>query len=109
MKKSTTRILCLISLALWIIGGLMLLVPLFSILANPQATAGEASLLIVLSPVLLIPAAILYLIAWVGALIRATQLGRWGWFAVIFFFALIGLLIYSFVGPETPLPTEPPL
>nr|BBH93687.1 hypothetical protein KTA_18860 [Thermogemmatispora argillosa] len=55
-----------------------------------------------LALILLIAGAILFLIAWIGALILTARLGRWGWFAAIFFFTLIGLLAYSLVGPETP-------
>lgn len=40
MEKSTLRTLCLTSLALLFIGVLLLLVSLFVVLANPQASGG---------------------------------------------------------------------
>ncbi|WP_376797613.1 hypothetical protein [Thermogemmatispora sp.] len=106
MKKSTTRLLSLIGLALLIIGLVLLLVSIAMVLTSSQSPGWTSSLLVALSPMALIPAIILLLIAWIGALIRTAQLGLWGWFAVVFFFTVIGLLIYSFAGPEIPTPTQ---
>jgi hypothetical protein len=45
---------------------------------------------------------ILALIAWVGALIRTAQLGRWGWFVCLLVLSGITMLVYIFAGPTTP-------
>jgi hypothetical protein len=45
---------------------------------------------------------LLALIAWIGALIRTAQLGRWGWFICLLLLSGITMLIYIFAGPTTP-------
>lgn len=45
---------------------------------------------------------ILSLIAWIGALVRTAQLGRWGWFVCLIVLSGITMLIYIFAGPTTP-------
>jgi hypothetical protein len=42
------------------------------------------------------------LIAWIGALVRTAQLGRWGWFVCLIVLSGITMLIYIFAGPTTP-------
>lgn len=42
---------------------------------------------------------IVFAVAWVGALIRTAQSGRWGWFVLLLFFSVVSLLIYLLWGP----------
>jgi len=51
---------------------------------------------------LVIVGSVLSLIAWVGALVRTAQLGRWGWFVCLIVFSGITMLIYIFAGPTMP-------
>jgi hypothetical protein len=55
-----------------------------------------------LSIFLYIIAGIPLLISWIGALIKMAQLQRWGWFICLLLFQSIALLLYVFIGPETP-------
>ncbi len=41
-------------------------------------------------------------ISWVAALIKTMQSRQWGWFVCLLVFGNIALLVYIFVGPETP-------
>lgn len=45
---------------------------------------------------------VLLLIAWIGALVRTAQLGRWGWFVCLIVLSGITMLLYIFIGPTTP-------
>jgi hypothetical protein len=38
-------------------------------------------------------------VAWIGALIRTAQSGRWGWFVLLLLFSGVSLLIYLLWGP----------
>jgi hypothetical protein len=54
--------------------------------------------------VVAIIAAIVTLVAWIGALIRLGQIRRWGWFAAVLILQLIGLgiigmIAYAVAGP----------
>lgn len=45
--------------------------------------------------------ALLFVIAWFGALIKTARLGRWGWFICLLIFSGITMLVYIFAGPTT--------
>src|SRR5262249_8607303 len=45
---------------------------------------------------------IVALIAWIGALIKTAQIGRWGWFVAVLLLSGLGTLIYGIAGPEAP-------
>ena len=38
--------------------------------------------------------------AWILGLVKTARIGRWGWFATVFFLGLLGALVYGFVGPS---------
>lgn len=47
-------------------------------------------------------ASILIFIAWIGALVKTAQLGRWGWFVFLLILSHLTMLIYIFAGPTAP-------
>lgn len=62
-------------------------------MSNSSMTATGALLFLI--------AALLAVIAWVGALIKTARLRRWGWFICLLLFSGITMLIYIFAGPTT--------
>ncbi len=61
------------------------------------ANSGEATIAVLLYAV----GGILVFVSYIGSLIKAAQLNRWGWFVGILIGAGIGLLLWQFIGPET--------
>lgn len=104
MSKSLSRVLYLFGILCWIIGGLLLAYSLSATVIRatgviqprahiPWTIAGGA---------IFFAGCVLSLIAWIGALARTAQLGRWAWFVCLIIIPFIGLLCYIFVGPKTP-------
>jgi len=56
----------------------------------------------VLGSIILLIGGIVAFVAWIGALVKTAQLGRWGWFVCLIVFSIIAMLIYIFSGPQTP-------
>jgi hypothetical protein len=108
MKRSLSRNLYLIGLGLVIVATILL----FAGLAGSQTSTNASGYttvtsvgnpaLLGISIILYIVAGIIDLIAWIGALVKTAQLGRWGWFICLLLFSGITMLIYIFAGPETP-------
>ena len=42
------------------------------------------------------------LIAWIGALVKMAQLRQWVWFVLLLIASGFTMLVYIFVGPQTP-------
>jgi hypothetical protein len=76
---------------------------------QPQVSTGMGSAIGV-GTLLLIAAAILHFIAWIGALVRSARMQSWGWFVVVLIFGSLGLLIYALAGPpdRPQVPAYPP-
>lgn len=103
MRKSLTRTLYLIGLLIVIIGAVINGINLVGIhvdQATKAVTGGNPGLLLVAGIVLFL-GSIISCVAWIGALVKMAQLGRWGWFVCLIVFSGITMLIYVFGGPET--------
>ncbi len=111
MRKSVSRTLYLLAIVCSI--GAVVLVFLglngTTITALPSNASYTEVINSVNNPALVIAGAavavigsILALIAWIGALIRTAQLGRWGWFVCLLVLSGITMLVYIFAGPTTP-------
>ena len=104
MSKSLSRNLYLLSILLTIIGGLSLA---RGVMENPNplhSTVNQLahSLWLDVGAILVFVAGLLVFAAWIGALIRTAQLGRWIWFVFLILFSGLTLLLYIFFGPKTP-------
>jgi hypothetical protein len=109
MRKSLSRNLYLIGLGIAILATILLFAGLAGSQTSIDPSTGYSTVTSVGNPVLLGISIFLYviggiinLIAWVGALVKTAQLGRWGWFICLLLFSGITMLIYIFAGPETP-------
>ncbi|HLH60102.1 MAG TPA: hypothetical protein VKV20_00350 [Ktedonobacteraceae bacterium] len=107
MSKALSRNLYLIGLAITIVA----IILLFAGLAGTQ-TYTDASgytqvssignpALFGISIFLFVVAGIINLVAWIGALVKTAQLGRWGWFICLLLLSGITMLVYIFAGPTT--------
>jgi hypothetical protein len=111
MRKSVSRNLYLLALVLAIVTVVLVVLSLsgstvstvqsgpysfsaFTNIGNPGLFFAGAAIGVV--------AGIFSLIAWIGALVRTAQLGRWGWFVCLIVLSGITMLIYIFAGPTTP-------
>ena len=103
MRKSLSRMLYLIGLVVVIVGGILEGVSLAGMHMDQTtgAITGANSGLLIVAGLLLAVGGILAFVAWIGALVKTTQLGRWGWFVCLIIFSGITMLIYIFAGPET--------
>ncbi|HZU68493.1 MAG TPA: hypothetical protein VFA09_14545 [Ktedonobacteraceae bacterium] len=107
MSKALSRNLYLIGLAVTIVA----IILLFAGLAGSQtytdasgytqASIGNPALFGI-SIFLFVVAGIINLVAWIGALVKTAQLGRWGWFICLLLLSGITMLVYIFAGPTTP-------
>ena len=109
MRKSVSRTLYLLAILFSIGAAVLILLGLQggstinTVQAGPYSFSGSVS-----NPSLFLAGiavaaigSILSLIAWIGALVRTAQLGRWGWFVCLIIFSGITMLIYIFAGPTT--------
>ncbi|HET8840329.1 MAG TPA: hypothetical protein VFN35_02635 [Ktedonobacteraceae bacterium] len=109
MRKSVSRTLFLLAILLEIAGGVVFALGLqgttYTTSGNTitSVNLGSSSPLLLVSTALFAIGGLLALIAWVGALVRTAQLGRWGWFVCLLLFNGITMLIYIFAGPTTPV------
>ena len=114
MSRSLSRNLYLIGLGIVIVATILI----FAALAGSQTTTDASGytrvtsvgnpILLGLSIFLFVIAGIIDLVAWVGALVKTAQLGRWGWFICLLLFSGITMLIYIFAGPQTPAYVQVP-
>lgn len=111
MRKSVSRTLYLLGILLSIIAVVLILMGLQGSTVNTvqDGSSFSANVTSIGHPGLFFAgiavsavAGILGLIAWVGALVRTAQLGRWGWFVCLIIFSGITMLIYVFAGPTMP-------
>ncbi len=64
---------------------------------------------VTIGAILWLVTAILWLIAWIGALVRSARMGSWVWFVIVLIFSGLGTLIYALFGPsDRPTPTTYP-
>jgi hypothetical protein len=118
MLKVVSRTLYLLGIVLGIISAIVLY---FSAGESHVVTNGSTitltgvahPTLAAIASLLFFVGALLCFVAWIGALIRTAQLGRWVWFVCLLLFSGIAMLIYIFWGPKTyahphmPLPAHP--
>ncbi len=108
MRKSLSRTLYLIGLGLEILGGILLGLGLAGSTTTTNASGGQTvtslgnPALFTVGVILMSLASIPLLIAWIGALVKMAQLQRWGWFVCLLLINGITMLLYIFIGPETP-------
>lgn len=112
MKKSTSRNLYLLALLLDIVGVVLFVIGAVGSNLNDLNTLAASGHLFVsadmsnpmftaIGALLVALGGLLFLIAWIGALIRTAQLGRWGWFVCLLVLSGITMLVYIFGGPTT--------
>src|ERR1051326_5423406 len=64
---------------------------------------------VIIGSILWIVSGVLWLVAWIGALIRSAKMGSWAWFVIVLIFSGLGTLIYAIFGPrDPPTPTAYP-
>ena len=64
---------------------------------------------VIIGSILWVVSGVLWLVAWIGALIRSAKMGSWVWFVIILLFSGLGTLIYAIFGPrDRPTPTAYP-
>ena len=90
----------------WHIGAWLvwLMALLLAVILRDGAGARVSASLFFLSLVI-VAAAVVMLVTWIGALVKLGSQSAWGWFAALLIFGLIGLGIlgmvaYSLSGPE---------
>ena len=107
MSKSTSRNLYLVSLAILIVGGILLAVSIPGGTTQETATGTYTTTigkpgLFVFADILFVIGGIVGLVAWIGALVKMARLGQWVWFILLLVASGITMLIYIFAGPTTP-------
>ena len=64
---------------------------------------------VIIGSILWLVSGVLWLVAWIGALIRSAKMGSWAWFVIVLIFSGLGTLIYAIFGPrDRPTPTAYP-
>jgi len=120
MSLSTTRKLFGISILLAVVIGCVLGISMSSASGGGYGGYSAATVdpvVLVVSTILLLVAVVLETIAWVGALVKTAQLGRWGWFICMLIpfingFAFIGYVLFgpteaAYVYQSRPAPAQP--
>ncbi len=109
MERKTSRNLYLVGLLLNIVGIILFVVGTGAAVAtaNSNGTVSDAGatsfgILGLIAILLLIVGSIVFLIAWIGALIKTARLGQWVWFILLLLFSYITMLVYIFAGPTEP-------
>jgi hypothetical protein len=103
MSKARIRTLIFASLIIGAIGGALIALGIMGStfdqsrhvmthLANPPLFVSGICVAVV--------ASILMGIAWIGSILNTVRLREWKWLLIILLVRGLGLLIYSFVGPE---------
>lgn len=108
MRKSTSRTLYLLGVAVAIVATVLLIPSLAGSTTSTDAygavhvtSIGNPPLFAV-SIALYCAAGILGFIAWIGALIRMAQFQEWTWFVLLIVLSGITMLVYIFAGPDQP-------
>lgn len=86
MSKKVIRNAALISLGALIVGGILL-----------TAMGSAATWAVIL---FMIVAFIAFVISYIGALVKVARMRRMGWFVGILLTGILGVLLYSLIGPE---------
>jgi hypothetical protein len=55
---------------------------------------------VVIGSFLWLAAAIIWLIAWIGALVRSAKMQSWVWFVIVLLLSGLGTLLYALLGPS---------
>lgn len=114
MRKKTILYLVVIAIILAIIG-VVVFVPSI-VAATHQCTqaqlnsntcsvklSGGETAGVTAGSILWLISAILWLVAWIGALIRSAKMQSWVWFVIVLIFSGLGTLIYAlFAPPDRP-------
>ena len=103
MLLSTTRKLFGISILLAVVIGCVLGISMSSASGGGYSGYSAATVdpvVLVVSTVLLLVAVVLETVAWIGALVKTAQLGRWGWFICMLLpfisgFAFLGYVLFG--------------
>ena len=111
MKKKTILWLVITAIVLAIIGLVVFAPALAS--ASKQCTQeqintntcsinlhGGQAAGVVIGSILWVVAGLIWLVAWIGALIRSAKMGSWGWFVVVLILSGLGTLVYAIFGPR---------
>ncbi len=111
MRKKTILWLTLTAIALAIIG-FVALIPSVGAAASQctqeQINTNTCSLRLsggqavgaVIGGILWLVSAILWFVAWIGALIRSAKMHTWVWFVIVLIFNGLGTFIYALFGPR---------
>ena len=111
MSKKTILWLTLSGILLAIIGA-VLVVPVAASAAqqctqeqinsgtcNPNVSSNDATR-VGIGIVLFGIAAILHLVAWIGALVRSAKMDSWAWFVIVLLLSELGLILYALFAPR---------
>jgi sugar phosphate permease len=105
MNKRTITILSLVAIVLLIAAflgyGPAFATQLRSCQSSPSNCASTASGGVLIGFALYLLGALAALLAWIMGLVRTAQIGRWGWFLVVFLISPLGSLLYGLAGPTT--------
>ena len=114
MSRSLSRNLYLIGLGIVIVATILIIASFagsqygYDANGNSTITSLGNPALFVVSIILYVIGGIINFIAWIGALVKTAQLGRWGWFICLLLLSGITMLVYIFAGPETPAVSQAP-
>ena len=114
MSRSLSRNLYLIGIGITIVATILIIASFAGSNTTTDAsgythvTSVGNPILLGISIFLFVIAGIIDLVAWIGALVKTAQLGRWGWFICLLLFSGITMLIYIFAGPQTPAYVQAP-
>ena len=115
MSLSTTRKLFGISILLAVVIGCVLGISMSSASGGGYSGYSAATVdpvVLVVSTVLLLVAVVLETVAWIGALVKTAQLGRWGWFICMLLpfisgFAFLGYVLFRPTESARPVQVAP--
>jgi drug/metabolite transporter (DMT)-like permease len=106
MRRSLVRRFYWGGLALIVVGVGVLLLSLAGGVTTTVNNLGQATTtpnntpLYIAGSAICVVGALAVVVAWIGALIRTAQLGRWGWFVLLLVFHGLMLLVYVIAGPD---------
>jgi hypothetical protein len=110
MRKKTILWLVLTAIVLAIIG-VAVFVPSFATAArhctpeqiNTNTCSvrmnGAETVGVVIGSILWLISAVIWIVAWIGALVRSARMQTWVWFVIVLIFSGLGTLLYALFGP----------
>ena len=111
MRKKTILWLVLTAIVLAIIG-VAVFVPSFATAARhctpeqinantcPVTLSGAETVGVVIGSILWLISAVIWIVAWIGALVRSARMQTWVWFVIVLIFSGLGTLLYALFGPS---------